>query len=418
MRRLTKLILLGALPALLWMSAEPAAAKTVFETFDFPGTVSGEQQEAHTFGLEGGLFSISCKHVTFSGELEEPSETLTVTPAYSECEASEFSATVEMNGCQYVFHGGESFGEGKFTGTADISCPGGGSIKILAVANTCEVKIGSQSGLSSVTYTNQAETPQNLKITEELESVHYTVSKTEGLCPLGGTGEKTNGTAKGSSLFKATREGAATGLGVGQPNMTRLCEEEPAIGVCPNGKSYKAGQMVKGTAPAPGTGNVALYIYENGKVKNGVDCTAGTVSFKTKEEVGNPLLNIESFALSLTGCKTLKPTNCTVTVKTEKGAETVEAAGAFVNIGSGTVWAPLSYKIECGTEIQQCEYKSKSGLYSFRVAPTNLTPGKPAVLYSNASRVPKVGGKKGCFTELRWFGIFEITEPKVLWVTG
>ncbi|HVO53141.1 MAG TPA: hypothetical protein VMT37_01880 [Solirubrobacterales bacterium] len=416
MRRLTKLVLLGALPALLWIGVQLAVAQTVFETFNFPGAVSGEQQEAQTFSLEGGLLSVSCSHATFSGELEEPSETLTVTPAYSECKASGLSATVETHGCQYVFHGGESLGEGKFKGTADISCPSGESIEILAAANTCDAKIGSQSGLSSITYTNQGEAPQKIKITEELGSLHYTVSKDEGSCPLSGTGEKTNGTAKGNSLFEATYEAAATSLAVGDTETTRLCEEDPVKGVCPKGKSYKAGQMVKGTASAA-TGGISLFLTENDKVKTGVDCTGGTFSFKTKEEAANPL-NIEGFSMTMTGCKTLKPTNCTVTVKTEKGSETVTATASFVNVGGAIVWAPLSFKIDCGTEIEQCEYKSKTAQYSFRVSPTNLNPGKPAVMYSNAGRVQKVGGKNGCFTALRWYGTFEITEPKALWVTG
>jgi hypothetical protein len=79
------------------------------------------------------------------------STTVTVHPEYSGCKCFGVFCTVSTTGCNYVFHL-EAGGKSK----TDVSCSGGSVIKVVPVGFDCTVTVGSQNGLSGVTYSNGA----------------------------------------------------------------------------------------------------------------------------------------------------------------------------------------------------------------------------------------------------------------------
>jgi hypothetical protein len=179
MTRTLKLIGLAGM-AMLAMTAMAASAQAVeFHAASAPVTITGNQEEAHKFTANAG--TISCNTATFHGEqAETTSPTLTISAAYSNCTfLGVVGVPVNMNGCDYVFHA---------SGTVDVVCPTGSKITFEALS--CQVSIGSQSGLSKVIYTNLgAEGSKDVTVTPEVSGITYTQS---ALCP-GGPGTFTNG---------------------------------------------------------------------------------------------------------------------------------------------------------------------------------------------------------------------------------
>lgn len=181
MTKTLKLIGLAGM-AMLAMSAMAASAQAVeFHAASAPVTVTGEAEEAHVFTANAG--NISCEEANFHGEQEETAaETLTITASYGRCTfLGVFGVPVNMNGCDYVFHA---------TGTVDVVCPTGNQITFSALS--CQVSIGSQSGLEKVVYTNREDEfgRRDVTVTPEVTGITYTQS---ALCP-GGAGTFHNGT--------------------------------------------------------------------------------------------------------------------------------------------------------------------------------------------------------------------------------
>jgi hypothetical protein len=413
--KLATQLCLAALLALALTGVAPsgAAARTEFEAAEYIAAISGEQVGAHELTLEGEV-KVKCSHVTFSGELAERSEALTVTPSFSECTALGLAATVKANSCQYVLEGGKETAEHQLEGTTDVSCPTGQNIVVLADAEKCEAKIGTQTGLSAVTIHSENEaTPANIKAEQKLSSIHYTVSKDEGACPFVGTGEKTNGSLTATSTFKASFESEAEGFAIGEVNVTQLCSAKPTKFFCPNGSGLPAGEVVKGTVPKPSLASVFLLEKGNLKPKNIVACQSN-FTFKTKEALANPL-PIENFSLEFPKgtCETLpNKTQCTVTM--QNAPVTAVLNTSFLTEGRGYLQAAVTLKVECGTEIEQCEYKT--GAYDIW-----LKGGNPAEFTTvEALPIPNVAGKKGCFDNLDLGGNYTVTAPKAgaIWVTS
>ncbi len=195
-----------AVIAVLAMSAvvASAASATNFTASKYPtaGTASSAKGN-DDFKTEAG--SVECKAHFDVAALGGPSETVTVTPAYSECQAFGFlSATVDMNGCDYVFHvNGDvdvechKFVEGKTVAT--------GPIKI--VASTCEATVGTQTGLKSVALSNNG---TGISAKANVSGINYTVTKDGFLCPFGGTGAKTGATYTQNSAVQVSSTNGAT----------------------------------------------------------------------------------------------------------------------------------------------------------------------------------------------------------------
>jgi hypothetical protein len=182
MKMIRKLKTLGvAAFAVLALSAVGASAAhaTNFTASAYPTSFTGVSEKGNdTFATEAG--NVECKS-HFSGTETAASETVTVTPVYSECRAFGFlSATVNMNGCDYVFH---------TNGEVDVECSGAN--KIVIIGGTCETTIGTQTGLKSVILANGV---GDMTAQANVGGIAYTVTKDGFACPFNGLGAKAGAT--------------------------------------------------------------------------------------------------------------------------------------------------------------------------------------------------------------------------------
>jgi hypothetical protein len=171
-----------ALVAVLAMGAigVPAAGATRFTALSYPtGATAASPFGNNQFTSEAG--SIACRSHYLFDDLNEPSEQMTMTTTTSECRAFGFlNAEVRMNGCDYVVH---------TSGITDLECPAGTSIE--ASASTCEVRVGTQTGLSKMDLSNGS---GDIIGQATLTGIAYTVTKDGFGCPFNGTGAKTGAT--------------------------------------------------------------------------------------------------------------------------------------------------------------------------------------------------------------------------------
>ena len=177
-----------ALVAVLAMSAVVASAAQAVPSFTasaYPATGTGSNKAgSETFTTEAG--TVQCDS-HFEGTLTEASSTLTITPKYSECTAFGFlNATVETEGCTYVFHATEQVSAGVYNSHVDVVCPEGKSIKI--VAATCKAEVKSQNGLTTAKSTNSG---SSVTVQPNVTNIAMTVTQDGFGCPFSGTGAKT-----------------------------------------------------------------------------------------------------------------------------------------------------------------------------------------------------------------------------------
>jgi hypothetical protein len=194
---------LAILLALIVLGPPAAHAAPWFTASEAPVSIDGEQQEKElvTFVLDGQ--KLTCNS-SFGATLTESVETLQLNPTLKECLLSSIAATVELKECKFKLHGGKEVGEEEFSGTEDISCPG--SNVIVVKAGTCVAEIGSQSGLSKVTYESDTQSEfSSFKTSAAIKEVKYT-TKDGFLCPFSGSGEKTNGEITGTVQFTGSNE--------------------------------------------------------------------------------------------------------------------------------------------------------------------------------------------------------------------
>jgi hypothetical protein len=182
-----------ALVAVLAMSAFVASAASAAPEFTasaYPATSTGSNTKgSEAFTLDGT--SVLCDSHFASHSLAAANSTLTVTPTYSNCEAFGFlNATVNTEGCTYVFHATERVSAGVYNHHVDVVCPTGKSIKI--EAGTCKAEVKAQNGRTTVKTTNSG----GSVTVQPNTSVSTTVTQDGFGCPLAGTGTR-NGTYHG-----------------------------------------------------------------------------------------------------------------------------------------------------------------------------------------------------------------------------
>jgi hypothetical protein len=187
MRKLNRFAL--AFVAVLAMSAVVASAAQAVPQFTasaYPAIGTGSNKAgSETFTTEAG--TVQCDS-HFRGVLTEASSTLTVTPKYTECVAFGFlGATVNTEGCTYVFHATEKVENNVYRAHVDVSCPEGQSIKITAA--TCKAEVKSQTGLTTVKGTNLA--GGSVTVEPNVTNIAMTVTQDGFGCPFSGTGAKT-----------------------------------------------------------------------------------------------------------------------------------------------------------------------------------------------------------------------------------
>jgi hypothetical protein len=179
--------------------AVSSASATKFKCTSYPCMVLAPVTGG-SFVVEGT--EVKCTGGEFtSGTLSADSELLLVTPVYSSCKAFGFvGATVNMNGCNYVFH---------TNGTVDIEPSGCGPIKI--TASTCETLVNSQTGLSTIAYDNAQEAgAMVVKVLAKVTGIHATTDKTGIGCPK--VGLVTNATYTETSTVKGLNGGTTVGV--------------------------------------------------------------------------------------------------------------------------------------------------------------------------------------------------------------
>lgn len=173
-----------ALVAVFAVSAVASASASAFTNFvskPAPQSFAAEQVGKHKFTISGS--AVECEIAKFKGKTEKEKQTTLkkVEAVYEKCTAFGFvSSTVNMNGCTYGFN---------IAGEVEVECPTGKEIEI-AVSNGsgCAVKIGTQSKLKSVTYTNvKGKNGRNsVEINVGVKKVKYTSNEKGFGCPKNG----------------------------------------------------------------------------------------------------------------------------------------------------------------------------------------------------------------------------------------
>lgn len=199
--------------------AAGSAQAAEFKADAYPAEITGAQLGTGTGGEsgEGGTIlafegqMTECGGAGFEGELAKASPQLSVSQFGIGCTAFGFlNAHLALNGCTYRFNIG-SGSEDNYTGTVDIVCPAGA--KMVLTSESCEIQIGPQNGLSTVSYENLTkESPKKLRVVFNVSGFTYNKTKDGFLCPLNGTGVANDGKLVGGTKVSATSGGNATGL--------------------------------------------------------------------------------------------------------------------------------------------------------------------------------------------------------------
>jgi hypothetical protein len=175
------------------------ASASEFTASKYPTSITAASIKGNdVFKIEGG--SVECNS-HFSGTLTKASSSITATAHYFECQAFGFLNATVIMGCDYVFHA---------DGAVDVECPA--TNKIVITAGTCEVQIGTQTGLKKVELSNGS---GDVNAKANVTGIKYTVTVDGFGCPLNGTGEKTGGTyTQSSSVTVSSTNGASVSVDV------------------------------------------------------------------------------------------------------------------------------------------------------------------------------------------------------------
>ena len=191
-----------AVLAMSAVTASAAQATPLLEASKYWATIEATGENVgENFHTEAG--AITCKVSHYTATLSAASSTLTVHPTYTECQAfGLFTATVNTEECNYVFHATEKVSADNYRAHVDVVCPAGQSIKWSATP--CKWEYKAQTGLTTVDIVdNTGLSPNDISIqptllAEKAENrngkngpLAYTVTADGFGCPLNGTGAKT-----------------------------------------------------------------------------------------------------------------------------------------------------------------------------------------------------------------------------------
>ena len=196
---------IAAVMAMSAMMASAASAVPQFTASSYPATVTSSNTRGNeVFTTEAG--KVECDSHFVSHSLAAASSTLTVTPTYTNCEAFGLGATVNTEGCTYVFHATERISTGVYNSHIDLACAAGKSIKWVTGGGLCRTERKSQTGLTTVKTTNVA--GGSITVEWNVSSIAYTVT-TDGFgCPFSGTGTKTDGKHTGHLVISRVGGGS------------------------------------------------------------------------------------------------------------------------------------------------------------------------------------------------------------------
>jgi hypothetical protein len=178
-----------ALVALLAMSALASTASAQFESEAESTNLTRSSNAMQKYAPSTGATAIECTTITFTGtQFGKANTTVTIAPIYENCETFLGAPTaVTTNGCKYVFH----LAQGSTTGTVDIECEAGKAIEI-EVGNICKYTIGTQTGLSSVSFKTTGSGATREVIAEpNIDGIVSTRTTNDFFCPASGLGTYT-----------------------------------------------------------------------------------------------------------------------------------------------------------------------------------------------------------------------------------
>jgi hypothetical protein len=182
--------LVAVLALSLVITSISAAAQ--FTSSSYPTTTKAEGTESYGYATVEGS-SIECSSGSASATLSAASSTLTIVEGKaSKCSAFGFAeGTVNSEGCAVLVHVTGGSGD-TYTGTSDLLCPAGQSVK--TVAGSCKTEVKPQTGSVTLELLNNTGGGY-VEVKLKTSNVAYTVTQDGFLCPLNGTGNKTGGTA-------------------------------------------------------------------------------------------------------------------------------------------------------------------------------------------------------------------------------
>lgn len=153
-----------------------AAGAAQFTASSYPSTATATSPLGNDdLSTEAG--SVECSSHYAVPDISGASESVSVTPSFTSCKAFGFlEATVNMNGCKFIFHADGGF---------DLACSGANEVVIEALS--CQVKVASQKGLVGVGLTNAG---SNIHAKAAIGGITYNVTNDGFLCPFAGKGTK------------------------------------------------------------------------------------------------------------------------------------------------------------------------------------------------------------------------------------
>jgi hypothetical protein len=143
----------------------------------YPVSITGNQLASHSFTTNAG--TITCTTATFTGSATAASATQDVEAAYSGCTFLKIiNVKVEMKGCKYRFHAGESVVTGESSGSVDVVSKTGKNCETepitFSAGSLCTVTVGPQTGLKTVKFITKATTPQTIEVVPNVTGIKYT----------------------------------------------------------------------------------------------------------------------------------------------------------------------------------------------------------------------------------------------------
>ncbi len=204
--------------AMLAMSAiaANAASADLLYAESTPATLTGSQEGTDELRVHAG--AVKCSTIKYTGTTSAfGTSQISLTPSFSGCTFVGLVATVNMNGCSYLFH--FNFESGNTTGSTDIVCPFEKEITITAPklgTAKCIIHIPAQFGLGVWFSGINVGSGTTREVTLKLSYNALSYSQTAGTAETGNcaTADKTfGGTYEGRALL--TGENAAGTAHVG-----------------------------------------------------------------------------------------------------------------------------------------------------------------------------------------------------------
>ena len=190
------------------------------EAGSYTASVNGTQTTENV--LSNGVRSVTCKSASLTGSLAAASETVSITPSYSECTGNSSTvAKVVTNGCSYklkaLTFSPNSTGSIAVEGCTKMEVDIYASVaKMEANETLCVLGVPSASntGITGIAGVNEGSgTGRHVKLT--INSSNVDITRISGTAANCGAENKTTGTYTGTINATASKGGSEVGLFVG-----------------------------------------------------------------------------------------------------------------------------------------------------------------------------------------------------------